>query len=490
MSSPPDRLTRRAFVAGLAAGLGLGTSACGKPTTTSWPASRSTRRKPNVLLVISDQLRAADLGCMGNSTVATPHLDRLAAGGALFRNAFACSPVCSPARAQILTGRLTGGSGQIRRPSNLMYKLPLDQTSLAEILRQQGYATGYIGKWHLSPQTVDTPGGFVPPGRARQGFDYWAAVEVPSGHFDAQYFTDTPQPIIARGFSCDVETELAIQYFESHRRQPFFLAVSWNPPHDPYTPPPDFDVYDPAAIPLRPNVPEELASIARASLAGYYGLISAVDANVGRILDALEAFDLARSTIVLFCADHGDMLCSQGVRLQDGAKRRPWSESSRVPLIVSYPGVVTPGQVHDALIGTIDIVPTLLALAGVPEPNGVEGRDHSRLLLERPFAERESMFLHITIGGKSTPFSAPWRAVRTRDHLFAVSAGLEQGDWLLYDLRNDPFEMENLVGHRAYRDRKEELRTLLDGWRAEIGDELDLASFYRRRQAGLRPWPL
>lgn len=168
--------------------------------------------------------------------------------------------MCSPARAQIFTGKLSGESGK-RKRGNLMYKLPLNETSIAEILRREGYATGFIGKWHLSPHGVDTPRGFVPPGPARQGFDEWAAVEVPAGHFNAKYFTDTPEPI--RGFSCDVETDLAIRFIESHRDRPFFLAVSWNPPHNPYTPPREFDVYEPAAMPLRPNVPERFHGIAR-----------------------------------------------------------------------------------------------------------------------------------------------------------------------------------------------------------------------------------
>ncbi len=479
MTSPSRPTTRRQFLGGLAAGLAL--AGCRRQE----PAAG----QPNVVLLIADQLRSSALGCTGNEVVKTPHLDRLAAQGALFTNAFACSPVCSPARAQILTGKFSGSSGKIRKPGNLLYKLPLEETTLAEILRQQGYATGFIGKWHLSPQDLETANGFVPPGPARQGFKTWAAIEVPSGHYNAKYFTDSPQPLVARGFSCDVETDLAIDYLESHRDQPFFLTVSWNPPHNPYTPPRPFDVYDPATIPLHPNVPAELAATARESLAGYYGLISAVDANVGKILDALETLDLTRQTIVLFVSDHGDMHGSQGVRLEEGAKRRPWSESCQVPFLVSYPGTVVPGQVHDALVGTVDIVPTLLALAGVEVPGWVQGLDHSPLILGEPFHERSSIFLHITAGGRSTPLAAPWRAVRTKEHLFAVSAGLEQGDWLLYDLRQDPFEMVNLIDDPARGDRKQDLRTQLDAWRTEIGDDLDLRQFYELKRAGRRPWP-
>ena len=432
------------------------------------------RLRPNILIVLPDQLRASALACMGNDLVRTPNIDRLAARGLRFTNATACTPVCSPCRAQILTGRFSGPSAHPLVQVDLMHKLAFQQTTLAEVLKGQGYATGYIGKWHLSPRSQVRSDGFVPPGEARQGFDYWAAVELPTGHYDTIYYRDTPDPIRAEGFACDVETDLAIRYVKTRRKEPFFLMVSWNPPHGPYKPPQEYDIYDPEMVPLRPNVPRELAERARKRIARYYGLVSAVDFNLGRILQALDESGQAENTIVFFCSDHGVMHFSQGVRQGQGEKQRPWRESRHVPFILSYPPSVTRGRTHDVLIGSVDVMPTLLGLAGVAVPDSIQGRDLSPLILGRPYAEPESTFLHISKVNKDTPLAAPWRGVLTKEWLFTISGGIEGGDWLLYNVREDPFEVNNLVHDPGHRAKKEELRALLEEWRQRVGDDLDL----------------
>lgn len=463
-------LTRREFVSAVAAGIGSLPLACRRP-----------EQPPNILLVLADQFRASALGCLGNPHVHTPHLDALAATGVAFTQAFACAPVCSPCRAQILTGKLTGEPGKGKGLARLLYKLPLEETTLAEVLHARGYATGYIGKWHLSPRGTVRADGFVPPGRARQGFDEWAAVEVPRGHYDTVYYRDTPEPLVARGFACDVETDLAIDFLRRHRDGPFCLVVSWNPPHHPYEPPPEHDRYAAADLPVPLHVPEGLAERARRSLAKYYGLVSAVDANLGRLVAALAELNLRQETIVTFLSDHGDMLYSRGVPA--GQKRRPWRESSQVPWLLSFPRRLEAGRRWEGLAGSIDVLPTLLGLAGVAAPPGVQGADLSAALCGEEATERDSLFLHMSGTSAGTPMGAPWRAVRTRDAWFAISGGVAGGDWLLYDLHGDPDETRNLVGNPAYRPLKEDLRERLAGWRRRIGDDLDLAAFHARPAA-------
>ena len=478
---------RREFIRSTALSVGAsvlatGWGGCGpRPEKTPGEDRRAAAKPPNVLIVLCDQLRSSALGCMGNDHVLTPNIDELARRGVRFENAFACSPVCSPCRSQILTGKLTGPRGTRNELGSFLYKLPLSETTIAEHLRDAGYATGYIGKWHVSPHGVRRPDGFVPPGEPRHGFDYWAAIEVPHDHYDAKYFRDSPEPLVARGFSCNVETDLAIRFIEDRGDAPFFLMLSWNPPHDPYKPPPEHDVYNPDDIPLRPNVPDDLRRRAQYQLAGYYGLISAVDFNLGRILSRLDELDLTRDTLICFCSDHGSMLYSQGVLQQDGAKRRPWRESAQVPMILCYPRSIEPGQVRDTFIGSIDVMPTLLGLAGLATPGDVQGRDFSPLLLGQPCDEPDSIFLHITARGRTTPFSAPWRAVRTSDWMYAASGGLEDGDWLLYDLAQDPYEMNNLIDDPGHQARKDEMKARLEDWRRHFRDSLDLGQFYARQ---------
>ena len=421
-------------------------------------AAAQAARRPSVLVILPDQWRGQDLGCMGNAEVRTPHLDRLASQGVLFRNTFANTPVCCPARANILTGKYAHKNGMVAND----LRLRESETTIAEILATQGYRTGFIGKWHLDGGPRQP--GFVPPGPRRQGFEYWAASECDHRHFRPTYFRDDDRPITEDRFEPEVWTDRAVEFLKQAGDDPFFLIVSMGPPHDPYGAPEAFmKLYDPARLTMRPNWSEGVPGSGRKQVAAYYAAMTAVDEQVGRLMKALDDAGRAEDTIVLFTSDHGDMLGSHGQRL----KRKPWEESIRVPGIVRFPAKIKPGRSTEALLTHVDLAPTLLSLCGLTVPGEMQGSDLSGVMLGTTDRGPDSAFFQIFVpfGGDTTP--RPWRGVRTDRHMYART---QEGPWLLYDLEHDPFEMKNLAldpAHAALRDRMD---ARLAGWMEKTGD--------------------
>ncbi len=371
--------------------------------------------RPNVLLIICDQLRARALGCMGNPDVKTPHIDRLAAEGILFRQTFANSPVCCPARAVLLTGRYAHKNGAVVND----LRLRESAVTLPKLLKAAGYDTGLIGKWHLDGGPRDP--GFVPPGPRRQGFDFWAAYECRHDAFHPLWFRDDPDPIRSKEFEPEALTDVALDFLKAPRKRPFFLMLSMGPPHDPYGAPEAYrKMYDPKKLTMRPNWVEGAPHAGRDEIAAYYASITAIDDQVGRLTRALKDLGLEKNTVVLFTSDHGDMLGSQGARL----KRKPWEESIRVPGVLRYPARVQAGRTTDALLSHVDFAPTLLSLCGVKPPADMQGADLSRLVLGKTERGSESAFFQIFVpfDGDGTPFG--WRGVRTsRVHVRAGRKG-------------------------------------------------------------------
>ena len=397
-------------------------------------------RKPSVLIILPDQWRGQALGRAGNPDVRTPHLDKLADQGLFFRTAFANTPVCCPARAIMLTGKYAHKNGMIAND----LRLAASQTTIAEILKREGYRTGFIGKWHLDGGKREP--GFVPPGSRRQGFDFWAAGECRHTHFRPIYFRDDPAPIIDERFEPEVWTDRAIEFLREAGDSPFFLIVSMGPPHDPYGAPDRFQkTYDPAKLSMRANWREGVKGAGRSEIAKYYAAMTAVDEQVGRLLQSLDDLKRANDTIVLFTSDHGDMLGSQGARL----KRKPWEESIRVPCILRYPEKIKPGRVADALISHVDFAPTLLGLCGVSVPGEMQGKNLADLVLGRTEQGPDEVLLQIFVpfAGDGTP--KPWRGLRTDQYMYART---ESDPWLLYDLKADPFELTNLIGDPSRAD--------------------------------------
>jgi arylsulfatase A-like enzyme len=340
-----------------------------------------------LLFLVADQWRAR------NDGLVAPNLARLAREGVTYTRAYTAFPVCCPARAAMLTGKYPHQAGVT---GNHQLLPPGERTMSAEFKRA-GYRTGYIGKWHLDGH--DTPG-FVPPER-RRGFDYWAANNLVHKHYDWTYFRDTPEPVNVSGFAPDYQTDLALDFIRQPGAQPYFLYVSWVAPHPPLTPPPRHATYDPAKFP--------------GDSAAYYGLCSAVDENVGRLLDAVDD-----NTIVVFTSDHGWTLGAHGVDAID----EPYEDCVRIPLLIRYPRRSKAGTRNEALFSNIDFAPLLTSLCGVPWPV------HLR--------RREEIYSEARLGQPGE-----WRLiVRGHQKLVVDSRGTPTH---FYDLRRDPHESNNLA---------------------------------------------
>ena len=416
-------------------------------------------KTPNVLFLMPDQLRAAALGCLGNTDVRTPNVDRLAAGSLVLPNTFANTPVCCPARANILTGKYAHRNGMVAND----LRLREGEVGLAKLLREAGYRTGFVGKWHLDggPRLP----GFVPPGPRRQGFEFWAANECAHTHFDSQYFRDTPAPIPIRKFEAEVWADLGIEFLRGSRgdARPFFLAIQMGPPHDPYQAPPEFArLYDPAKLKMRPNWKGGAGVPGPSEIAQYYGMVTAVDEQVGRLLRALDDFGMADDTIVLFSSDHGDMLGSQGRRL----KRKPWEESIRVPGIVRYPRRIKPRRAN-TIFTHVDFAPTLLGLCGVWAPDEMQGTDFSTLFTGGEIKPPDAAFFQIFGPYQGDGTENAWRGVRTERYMYART---ESGPWVLYDLNDDPYEMKNLAADSGSKTLLEDMQRRLRLWMERLGD--------------------
>jgi arylsulfatase A-like enzyme len=397
--------------------------------------------KPNVVIVLADQWRAQATGFAGDRNARTPRLDRLATAGVVLSTAVSTCPVCSPYRASLLTGRYPINHGVFVNDVHL----GTEAVSLAQAFARSGYATGYIGKWHLDGHGRSS---FIPPDR-RQGFEFWRANECSHDYLHSPYYADTNEKRYWEGYDAIAQTEAAKQYILSHRQQLFLLVVAWGPPHNPYdTAPKAFrDMFQPEHLELRPNVPSKVQAATRRDLAGYYAHIAALDTCVGHIVDTLQECQLAQNTVLIVTADHGDMLGSHA----EVRKQRPWDESILVPLVVCWPqGLGQGGRRLSAPLGTPDIMPTLLGLCGIKAPDTVDGDDRSAWLRGRePDTNRAALICCVSPFGEWTRNRGgrEYRGLRTNRYTYVRSLA---GPWLLYDNQQDPYQQDNLIGHPQF----------------------------------------
>ncbi len=427
------QISRREFVKGGLVALTAGALAT-LPDLGAFAAEPA--KKPNLVFVFADQLRFCSLGCMGNEQVHTPHTDKLAAQGVTFANTYSGFPLCSPYRAMLLTGRYGHTTGVV---SNNI-RLPFSEITTAKVLKQQGYATGYVGKWHLDG---DGKAGTIE--QRSQGFDHW---HIETGGYNKKTRTGEPLP--------DAHTDEAIKYIKDHKDKPFVLFLSWLPPHTPRVAPPKYEkMYDPSKIKLRPNVEGDMAG----ATAKYYAMITALDDNISRLTAAIKEAGIEDNTIVVYTSDHGDMIGSHNQQ----AKQRPWEESCHVPFIMRYPGRIKAGIKTDVLMNSVDIMPTLLGLMGAPIPKGVQGVDLSAFPLGKGGKEPESVFLQdiMPCGQAVQTGITEWRGVRTKRYTYARHR--DKG-WVLYDNQVDPYQKNNLIDKPEAKDIQAKLEEELQGW--------------------------
>jgi arylsulfatase A-like enzyme len=426
-----------------------------------------------VLLLYPDQWRGQALAHLGDRNALTPRVDTLAAGGVRFDHAVSPDPVCTPARSSMLTGVMPWSNGMCLNGD----RLPDGTPTIATALRSAGYRCGWIGKWHLEGEGD----GWVPTDR-RFGFvDAWAAHNFTHNYLAPVLYFDEPVPVRPPlgTWGPDWETELAMEAIEQAAQQPepFFLTVSWGPPHPNGASPNDWRLgvppevlasVDPDAIALRPNVPLDKVPPSdadpygiRAFLQGYYACISALDASVGRLLDHLEALGLADDTLVLFTSDHGEMGGSHGLY-----KKSIWfDEAVRVPLIARWPNGFGGGRRYSVGASLLDLAPTLTSLCTGSVPEGLHGRDLS------PWLRGEASDAGTAVGfGRRSEGPLAWRGVRTPTHKLVELASGEAT--LLFDLVGDPYESRNAVDDAEHAEVVEELHEELVAFRARTADPL------------------
>jgi arylsulfatase A-like enzyme len=448
------------------AGLGIASAFCGNAACRSGQArsgGHGGRRKPNLVFVFADQWRAEATGYAGNVDVRTPNLDRLAAESVNFENAVSGCPVCSPYRASLLTGQYPLTHGVFLNDVLLRD----EAVSIAEVYKTAGYATGYIGKWHLDGNRRSA---FIPRER-RQGFDFWKVLGCTHNYNNSPYYGDESVKLKWDGYDAIAQTREAQRYIRQQAEgEPFILFLSWGPPHAPYQTAPEKyrRRYRPEDVTLRPNVPDADAQKARKAIAGYYAHIAALDDCIADLLATLRHTGIEKDTIFVFTSDHGDMLYSHG----NQKKQQPWDESIRIPFLLRYPALLgTEGRTLDIPINAPDVMPTLLGLSGLPVPKTVEGTDFSGVLLgwASPAQYAALISCPAPFGQwKRARGGREYRGVRTARYTYCRDLN---GPWLLFDNEKDPYQLENLCNKPEHAALQEKLDALLARKLEETNDE-------------------
>jgi len=367
--------SRRGF---LKAGLAGSLAACGV----------RRRRRPNLLVILTDDQRPDAMSCYGAPSplnfMKTPNMDRLAAGGVRFRNMFVTTSLCSPSRASMMTGQYVHTHGVKRLRANLRP----DAVIFPSLLKKAGYETGFVGKWHIGEDS-DIP---------NPAFDYWAGIRGQGRYFDPVLNINGRQAK-EKGYSEDIFTNHAIEFIRRRRERPFFLWLAHKAPHSPCTPPKHLEqLYEDVDVPVPATYEESPANkpawFARCHdhdyfhrllypkpnyekyVKNYARTLNSVDENLGRILDTLDEKGLTENTAIFYLGDNGHFLGEH----QLYSKMLPYEESMRIPLLVRYPGFAPAEVNNDGIVLNVDLAPTILDLAGVPVPGGMEGRSAKELL--------------------------------------------------------------------------------------------------------------
>jgi arylsulfatase A-like enzyme len=426
---------------------------------------RSSRRT-NVVFFLTDDHGAWAMAPWGCPEIHTPNLARLAAGGARFDQAFACTPVCSPSRMTYLTGRLPATHGVqdaviMRDISGPQRKRFLDgHPTYSEVLAKNGYTLGLCGKWHMGDD--ETP---------HAGFSYWCTIPGGGSRYRDPEFIKNGQRVQMKGFKTDLVTDSALEFIDRSKDGPFFLYVPYFAPHTPFDYQPEAyrKLYADARFSCFPEIPghpqrrwsfEKFHGNRETKLA-YSALVSGVDHNVGRILRRLEELGLREDTLVVFSADQGWNAGHHGVWGKGNATIpfNMYEESIRVPLIWNQPGRIRPGQILSPMVSSYDFFPTILDYLGVaapPDPKRV-GRSYAGFLRGASPPWRKELFFEYCYV----------RAVRTGNLKY-----VERGDnWPseLFDMEADPSESVNVIGDASYGPRLRELRAGLHAFFESAG---------------------
>ncbi len=447
--------------------------------------------KLNVILILTDDQGYWSLGCSGNKEIRTPHIDALAEGGIRMENFFCASPVCSPARASLLTGRIPSQHGvqdwlrrgQGEKPGDVPIEYLEGITGYTDLMARAGYTCGISGKWHLGAT-----------GYPQKSYSHWFVTLGGSGTYhDAEVYRGTKR-IQTHGYLTDVITDDALSFIdECHARQePFYLNLTYTAPHSPHVDQHREEYvryYEEncsfADVPQDPRhagsiqFPHDIAySLTMASpereyltlrdlLSGYYAAVQGIDDNVGRVVDKLEELGIRENTLIIYTSDNG-FSCGQHGVWGKGNATMPlnlYDTAVKVPCIFNLPGTIRQGVSTDCLLSAYDFMPTLLELLGIenPEADRLPGRSFLPLLLNGQEQNyRESVVVLDEYG--------PNRMIRTKTWKYIHR--YPYGPHELYDLEHDPGERFNLLNENRYffygpkfiRQKAAEMKAQLDGW--------------------------
>jgi len=435
-------------------------------------------KRYNIISIVTDDQSQWSVGAYGNKEARTPNMDRLAKEGAIFRNAFVATPVCSPSRVSFLTGKYgtqVGITDWIApAESDAGLGIPASALTWPMILKKHGYVTALVGKWHLGtlPQFHPT----------KHGFDHFFGFLGGGNTPMNPTLEENGKQRKFKGPLPDILTDDAMEFIKNNKGRPFALLLHFRAPHLPYGPVPAEDM-----VPFKnldPTVPKspgmDLAQV-KTWTRDYYASIHSVDRNIGRLLKLLDDLGLAQNTIVLLTSDHGYMIGHHGLHMKGNGHwiaggvfgpKRPnmYDLAISVPLLIRWPGQVKPGTEIKELVSNIDTFASVLGMLKVPLPGDYkqEGMDFSPLLRGEKVSWRDAVFSQYDLHNGGLAFM---RGIRTsRWHL--VRHHLANFMDELYDLETDPGETKNLYAQPGHREIRDQLLARLAQWQQGISDPI------------------
>ncbi len=444
--------------------------------------ARSSEKRPNVVFILTDDQRWDQLGCEGHPFLKTPHIDRLAAEGARFANMFVTTSLCSPSRASFMSGLYANTHGVV----NNFTDYPRNLASFPRRLQESGYHTAYVGKWHMG-EADDS---------ARPGFDHWVSHSGQGKYFDTEFNIDGTRRVV-EGYYTHVVTDMALEWLRSgHDDRPFLLVLGHKAPHTPFTPEPKYEhIYDDINIGYprsafdltgKPKWIEERLDTWHGIYGPIYGFrdpfpdrsaagvvqfdnfvraytatIRSVDDSVGRVYQELKDLGQLDNTLIVFAGDNGMFLGEHGMT----DKRAMHEPSIRVPLIARLPGLTRPGTVVQEQVLNIDLAPSIVEICGAEPLPDIHGMSWVRLLRGDTSGWRRAWYYEYNYE-KQFPYTPNVRGIRT-DRWKLVryphgDGGPDRHKSELYDLRNDPKELHNLIDAPEHATLVKRLRAELD----------------------------
>ena len=445
---------------------------------------------PNIVIFVSDDQGAWALGCAGNNELKTPNIDKIASNGVRFENFFCVSPVCSPARASLLTGRIPSDhgiqdwlrKGNIDDPEGnfsgkdraIGYLDGLD--GFTDYLAQAGYVCGFSGKWHMGDSA-----------RPQKGYSYWEAYAFGGGDYNNYVWLDHGKPYRRTDYVTDYVTEKAIDFLKERdgKTEPFLLSVHYTAPHSPwgrrFHPESVWHQYDDCSFHSTPDLPKHPWQSPTApqgytpesrseNLQGYYTAITAMDSGIGNIMTTLENMGILGNTLVIFSGDNGMNMGHHGIWGKGNGTfpLNMFDTSVKIPFIMSWPGHIKPGWVADGLHSHYDVFPTILDIAGVENPlqNQLPGHSFASNILSGNDEGDDNVVVYDEYG--------PVRMIRSREWKYVHR--YPYGPHELYHLSEDPDETRNLVDLPEYANHVTEMRDKLRKWFAKyVKSERDAA---------------